>query len=255
MDLKPYLVTIILPVYNSSKFLVDCLESLNRQSYKNIQIIAIDDFSKDNTVKLLQKFKKTQKNFLLLKNKKHYGPAICYNRAIKYAQGQFLAFMNPNDKAAANRIKRQVQFLLANPKTVAVGTQFTRIDDKGKKIEKSELPLEHELIYHRLLPAASFQPETAMINRMLLPKDLLYFQTNKYPFLFTEVFVKLLQYGQLANTTDALYYRRDNVRRHGRKQSKLKHLTSVFQIWLKSRTNYDYRPSLRSVFTPLVKSA
>src|SRR3954470_6995683 len=97
MKLKESVVSILLPVYNAGKFLPECLESLKEQNYENIQIIAIDDKSKDNSYAILKKFQKQIKGLEVYKNKKHYGLAVCYNRAIRSAQGTFIAFMNPND--------------------------------------------------------------------------------------------------------------------------------------------------------------
>jgi glycosyltransferase involved in cell wall biosynthesis len=193
MKLQTSVVSVILPVHNAGKFLEACLDSLALQSYQNLQIIAIDDHSKDDSVAILRKFKKQFANFEIYRNKKRYGLAVCYNRALKRAKGKFVAFMNPNDMNAMSRFKRQVTFLLNNPKTVAVGTQYTSIDESNKKLERSELPETHETIYDTLIHTSSMHPETIMINRELLPKDLLYFRNNKYPFIFTEVFVKFFQ--------------------------------------------------------------
>ena len=87
-DKKP-LVSIILPVFNSEKFLHFCLKSLIRQSYKNIEIIAIDDNSKDNSFKILKSFRKQDKRLHVSKNIKKYGFPVCLNRALKKAKGQF----------------------------------------------------------------------------------------------------------------------------------------------------------------------
>src|SRR5664279_5544710 len=97
MKLKESIVTVILPVYNAERFLRECLESLKEQTYQDLQIIAIDDHSRDNSLSILKQYKKELHNLEVYSNKKRYGIAVCYNRAIKRSQGRFLAFMNPND--------------------------------------------------------------------------------------------------------------------------------------------------------------
>ncbi len=253
MKLKDSVVTVILPVYNASKYLPDCLHSLALQSYQDLQIIAIDDHSRDDSLKILRKYKKTFENFEIHSNKKRYGLAICYNRAIKRARGKYIAFMNPHDINAISRFKRQVNFLLNNPKTVAVGTQYTSIDDSNKKLIRSDLPEEHETIYDTLLHTSSLHPETIMVNRELLPNDLLYFKNNKYPFIYTEVFVKFFQYGKVANIRQSLYFHREGIKRHGKKSSKMNQLMSTMKLWFSSRSNYDYKPSVKSIIPQLVK--
>ncbi len=253
MKIKSDVVSIILPVHNAERFLSQCLESLKDQTYQKLQIIAIDDFSKDNSYKILKKFQKQFKNFEIYKNKKHYGLAICYNRALKQAKGQFIAFMNPHDMNAISRLKRQVSFLQKNPKAVAVGTQYTTIDENDRKLEKSNMPEEHEDIYENVIQASSLHPETVMINRERLPKDLLYFKHSKYPFVFTEVFIKLFNFGQVANIANSLYYHRDGVKKNPRQVSKVHQVTSMVKLWLTASTYNDNRPSFRSFLPQLVK--
>ena len=254
MKIKSDVISVILPVHNAARYLPQCLESLKEQTYKKLQIIAIDDFSKDDSVAVLEKFQIRFKKLEIYQNKKRYGLAICYNRALKVARGQFIAFMNPHDVNAISRLKRQMSFLQKNPKAVAVGTQYTSIDDNNKKLERSNLPEEHEVIYDTMIQAASFHPETVMINRAKLPKDLLHFTHNKYPFVFTEVFLKLSTYGMLANITHSLYFHRDGVKRNPRQLSKINQIASMMKLWVTSKTYNDTRPSFRTFFPQLVKS-
>lgn len=253
MKLKKSLVSIIMPVYNAEDFLPQCLETLTKQIYPNLEIIAIDDYSNDDSLKILKKFKKKYKTIKTIQNKKHYGIAVCYNRAIRVACGQFVTFMNSRDLVSLQRIKRQVNYLHANPKTVAIGSQYISIDENNKTLKKSSMPHEHEKIYHAILPSRSLKPETILINRMLLPKDLLHFTTNKYPLIFTEVLIKLLQYGKIANLKQSFYFHRVGVGQPSRRSSRLKQAFSLLQLFLKSRSSYDYRPSLVSSI-PTIKS-
>lgn len=253
MKIKDSVVTVILPVYNASKFLSDCLNSLALQTYQDLQIIAIDDHSRDDSLKILRQYKKKFDNFEIYHNKKHYGLAICYNRAMKRTRGKFVAFMNPHDVNAISRFKRQVNFLLNNPKTVAVGTQYTSINESNKKLERSDLPEEHDTIYDNLIHTSALHPETVMINRTLLPKDLLYFKNNKYPFIYTEVFVKFFQYGKVANIRQSLYLRREGIKRPGRQASRLSETVTMLKLWLSSRSNYNYKPSVKSILPQIVK--
>lgn len=235
------LVSILLPIYNNHHFLTDCLKSLLSQSYKNLEIIAIDDYSKDKSHKLLKAFKKKDKRLRVYKNKKRYGIAICLNRGLRRAKGTLIAFMDPNDVSTPDRIRRQVSFLSKNPQVVAVGTQ----------IAKTRFPQDHQTIIYSLLSGKSLQFETAMINKMLLPKDLLHFQKTGYPILFTDLFTKLLPFGELANLPWALYQKRqtENV-----SVKILKLVPPVVRLWLASFAS-DYRLPLRSLFSPLARQA
>lgn len=252
MKLQESLVSVILPVSNASSHLAECLESLLKQNYGKIEIIAIDDRSKDSSYAILKHFKQLDERMRIYRNKKKYGMSICYNRAIKKARGQFITFMNPNDKNALNRLHRQVKYLTEHQKVVAVGTQVMHIDGKAKRIEATNFPSDHESIYQNFLRGLTMQFETVMINRFLLPKDVLKFTSNSYPFLYTEVFIKILQYGRFANISTALYYHRKYISEASMKITTIKKSFELGKLWVKSVSEHDYRPSLKSLLEPQI---
>lgn len=250
--ITPSLVSIVLPVYNAGEQLRDCLDSLIRQTYTELEIIVIDDLSRDQTHKILSEYRKLDKRIKVYRNKKHYGLTVCYNRGLTHAHGQFITFMNPADRSSLHRIKRQVRFLHHNPRIVAVGTQYFDITADNTRLQPSNLPLLHNEIYKTFLHRLSIKPETLLINRELLPRDILKFGYHKYPFIFTELFVKFFQYGSFANLPQAYYYHRIDKKMPRSNKSTLNHALSVSKIWLASIANYEYRPSLRSFVLPLI---
>lgn len=247
------LVSILLPICNAEEHLALTIQSLLCQTYQHIEIIAIDDDSRDNSYKILRNLAKTDKRLKISKNKKRYGLGICLNRAMKQAKGSYIAFMNAHDISSLHRIKRQVSFLLQNPKTVAVGTQATLMKEKNKYLSKSAFPLIHDEIYHSLMTNTTLQYESLMINRKLLPKDLLKFSNHKYPLIFTEMIVKLIQYGKIANIDQNLYFHRLLPTASMRfKQNMIERKVSVGKLFLKSVAIYDYRPSVKALMQPLL---
>lgn len=235
MKRKKPLVSIILPTQNSSKFLRDCLQSVSSQSERQIEIIAIDDLSKDNSFKILSQYKKREKRLKIYKNKKRYGLSVTLNRAVKKAKGKFITFLNPEDTITKTRIKKQINFLISNPKVVGVGTQCIFIDNKNRKIGKSELPTEHQAIYQALVPGLSMEFETMMINREALPKDILKFDSNSKPFIYTDLLMKLTQYGELANLKQCLQFHKKDIEN---KSLNLDQMASFIKLWVKSVNIY-----------------
>lgn len=247
------IISIILPVYNVAQFLPETLNNLLTQSYRELEIITIDDRSTDASFKILSQFKKKYKRLRVYRNKKRYGLAVCLNRGLKRAKGTILSFANAKDTGTKERLQKQLRFLLENPKVVAVGTQCRFINSKDKRVGKTVFPLESEAIYQTLLHGASFQFESALINKQMLPKDLLKFTGNTYPFTYSEVFMKLFQYGQVVNLRQALYYHRKLEKTSYSKLTRTDTVVSFIKILLKSVAMYDYRPSLSSFLFPLVK--
>lgn len=249
------LISVILPVYNAGANLVACLDSLVSQSYINLEIIAIDDFSKDDSWKVLKIYKKFDKRIKIYKNVKQYGKAITLNRALRKAKGVYVAFMNAEDSWYKDKLKKQISFLQENSKVAAVGTQCTFINDDGKRIGISTYPHENDAIYHKPHHGISMHFETLLVNRLILPKDLLKFSTKASKFLYSDILIKLLQYGQLINLPHRLHYHRKHTiyRKHSI-TNKVLQLPSFMKLWIKSVDAYDYRPSLTSflfsVFNP-----
>ncbi len=250
MKEKP-LISVILSVHNSADTLSECVSSLLSQTYKDIEIIAIDDFSSDTSYSILKKLKKTHKNLRIYKNVKRYGIGITLNRLVKKAKGGFIAFMDTDDISSPNRLKKQVNFLLNNPQVIAVGSQCTFIDEKNKKIGRSDFPTENSLIYQNPLHGISMQFETVLINKTMLPKDVLRFHTGSNPFIYSDVLMKIAPYGKFANLKEFLHFHRNNPKIY---LSDIKrNLISLIKLWVKSKALYEYNAPLRSFFSPLIK--
>ncbi len=87
------MISIIIPAYNESKVISNCLESLFKQNYQNFEVIIIDDGSEDNTKFKVQSLKLKNKNILLL-SQKHQGPAVARNLGASHAKGDILVFVD-----------------------------------------------------------------------------------------------------------------------------------------------------------------
>lgn len=243
------LVSIILPVCNAESTIRDCVDSLLSQTYSNVEIIAIDDNSKDKTYKILRELRRRDKRLIISRNVKRYGLTVTLNRCLRKARGSYIAFMNQHDTSTPDRIKRQVYYLKRHTKVVVVGTQTVFISALDKKAERSSFPTDHETISKTFLTSDSLQLESVVINRYLIPRDLLKFSHQKYPLLYRTLLAKLLPYGKFANLNQHLYYRRreDSLDLHSMKSIALSHLS----LWLKARFVYGSGISWNSLVYPV----
>lgn len=239
---KP-LVSIILPVFKSEQYLEACLKSLSDQSYKNIEIVAVVDYLGDNSLKILRNYKKTDQRLRIYRNIQRYGLAATLNKAIDKAQGGYIAFMDPISLSYPTRINKQVKFLVNNPKVAAVGGQTGN----------SSYPLLHEDIYRNLISGSSMKFESTLLDKTRLPKDILKFKKETpYPFLYIDVFMKIGVYGELANLEEMLLRTRE-VSRQKKQTLNLKKKLSFLKILFESTTVYEYKPSMRSLLSPIIK--
>ena len=90
-------ISIITPVFNRERYISRFLKSIQNQLFYKLEIILIDDCSIDNSIKIIQKYKKQDKRLLLLKNKKNKGTLISRNIGVLYSKGKYIILPDPDD--------------------------------------------------------------------------------------------------------------------------------------------------------------
>lgn len=101
------LVSIIVPIYNSEKFLYSLLNNLIQQTYKNIEIILVDDGSTDNSLKICNEFKKNDNRIKIL-SKENEGVSVTRNKGIDVATGEYITFLDSDDTLNSKYIEELV---------------------------------------------------------------------------------------------------------------------------------------------------
>ena len=101
------LVSIIVPIYNVEKYLEKCIKSLINQTYRNLEIILINDGSTDESCKICKRYK-NQDNRILFINKKNGGSASAKNIGLKIAKGDYIAFVDSDDFIELDMIEYMV---------------------------------------------------------------------------------------------------------------------------------------------------
>ena len=98
------LLSLIIPVYNSEKYIIKCLNSIIPYMNDNTELIIIDDCSKDDSLKLINNYitKSKNKNIALLKNKSNIGAGLSRNKGLKIATGKYIGFIDSDDYVDKN---------------------------------------------------------------------------------------------------------------------------------------------------------
>ena len=104
-------VTILLSVYNGEKHLSESIDSLLFQTYKNIEILIIDDNSNDATFDICKKYEESFNNIKVFKNLKNLGLTKSLNILIEHSSGTYLARQDADDISEATRIEKQIKFI------------------------------------------------------------------------------------------------------------------------------------------------
>lgn len=114
-------VSVIIPAYNSAKYIIAALDSIKSQTYQDIECIVIDDCSTDETWELIQSAVKNDKRIKAYSNSKNIGIGGNRRYGIELARGEFICWQDADDLSTPTRIEKQVEFLLKNPEVGAVG--------------------------------------------------------------------------------------------------------------------------------------
>jgi glycosyltransferase involved in cell wall biosynthesis len=137
------LISVVIPTYNCAKYVGSALKSVFDQSYDNIEVIVVDDGSTDDTIDVLQPFM----NDIIYIHQENTGLPGARNRGIKEAAGEYVAFLDADDRWRKHKLEIQVKFLEAYPSVHIVFTDFSVFSEDGYKEEtyfRKCFPIFHE---------------------------------------------------------------------------------------------------------------
>lgn len=127
------LVSIIMPCYNSSKYISQTIESVIAQSYTNWELLITDDCSTDNSRNIVEEFSKSDHRIRLLRLEKNSGAGPARNNSIKEAKGRYIAFLDSDDLWKPEKLTKQLEFMKIN-KYQFVTCQTEVVDGENKLI-------------------------------------------------------------------------------------------------------------------------
>ena len=151
-------IDIILPNYNSSKFLKQTLNSIIMQTYKNWKLIIIDDCSDDKTKNILKKYSK-DKRIKMFWLKKNNGAGFCRNYGIKKSKSPYVAFIDSDDVWKKNKLEKQIIFMKKNNFSFS----YTNYETFGEKKKIIIPPLRFD--YKSFINNTSIGTSTMMVKR------------------------------------------------------------------------------------------
>ena len=124
------LISIITPSYNSEIFIKDTIQSVVIQTYKNWEMIIVDDCSSDSSVGLIQELIKDESRIKLVVLEKNAGAAMARNKALELASGRYLAFLDSDDIWLPTKLEKQLKFMQTNNYPISF-TSYETIDENG----------------------------------------------------------------------------------------------------------------------------
>lgn len=161
------LVSIVVPVYNAEKHIKETINTIKKQTYKNYEVIFIDDASTDKSVSIIES--KMSEKMKLIKLDKNKESAVARNFGIENSKGRYICFLDADDLWENEKIEKQVKFM--EQKQCAFSyTSFCYITEK-RKICSRKVQIPEKLDYKQALKNTRILPSSAMFDIKLISKN------------------------------------------------------------------------------------
>jgi glycosyltransferase involved in cell wall biosynthesis len=205
------LVSVIMPVFNSAKYLKSAINSILNQTYENIELIIVDDGSTDESVEIIKLISSSKIKFS--QNEKNLGVSATRNRMIDLAKGKYLALMDSDDISTSYRIEKQVDFLEKNDEYGLIGGHYERFSTYGffKKRKNHKQSLIQEENQANLNFMGSIAAPTAMFRASTLKNNSLYFDINLKIAEDYDLWRRIGLHSKVTNIDEMLIYYRKHL--------------------------------------------
>ena len=166
------MVSIIVPVYMAEAYIAETIEMVRRQTYKNWELILVDDASPDNSAEIIQGIiQKAKECIHLIKKEKNEGAARARNTGIEHAKGRYIAFLDADDVWKPDKLEKEVNFI-KDRQAEFVFTAYEFGDEDARGLGKI-VHVPERLTYRKALSRTVIFTSTVMFDMSKLTKELI----------------------------------------------------------------------------------
>ncbi len=238
---KKNLISIIIPYHKKKNFFKETIQSINKQSYKDFEVIIIYDDSDKSELnyikKILSNFKFKKK---LIINKKIIGAGLSRNKGIKVSKGEYIAFCDADDIWSRDKLKIQLKFMKKN-NIFFSHSNYLIIDYNSKIISNFKVP--KNISYNQLIKSCDIGLSTVMISKVLIKRYLFSNLKTKEDYLLWIKLIKHLKNFKSINK-NLVYWR---YLENSLSSSNIQKLRDAFKLY-KNYLNFSFLFSIFCVF-------
>jgi glycosyltransferase involved in cell wall biosynthesis len=161
-------ISVIMPAYNCEKYIIDAIESVLAQTYKNFEIIVIDDGSTDNTREVLRKY--IENGTIRYTYQKNAGVSTARNTGIRQAEGDLIAFLDSDDLWLNHKLQVQSDLFKKYPAVDCLGGDLIGIDESYEYSDTEEMKID-KIEYETMIIQNKLRTSTVMVKKEILPKS------------------------------------------------------------------------------------
>lgn len=196
------MISVILPAYNAQNTIGETIQSIITQTYRDWELIVINDGSTDDTRGVVMSFKDNRIRYI--ENDGNKKLIYTLNRGIELASGEYIARMDADDICHPNRFEKQVKYMESHPDVIVCGTQINYFGTKSSNYRKLVFPTKDKHLKEMLAMSTCFAHPTVMIRKSALIEsgyryDLDYMNAEDY-----SLWIDLMNYGKFGNLPDHL---------------------------------------------------
>lgn len=199
-------VAVIIPVYNSSKTIDKCIESIFNQTYKNLVVICINDASTDNSFEKLLFWQKKygSEKFTIISNEKNLGVTKTLNRGLNLVNTRYTARLDADDWWEKSKIEKQIKFLKKNPEYKIIGSDY--INYNGKIEKRVYTREDNDMIRMNIIRCNPFAHSCVIYDTELVKKVGGYDESIKYGGDY-DLYLRMFPFTKFHNLKEFLCFR------------------------------------------------
>lgn len=202
-------ISVIMPLYNAEQFVKKAIESILQQSFKDFELILIDDCATDNTLDVVSSIKSSK--IKIVNNEKNSGIAYSRNKGLELADGQYIALMDDDDLTVPNRFETQIGYLETHNDIDVIGGRHCIIDQRDQIIRTCREPLNNpQYIRADMMLYDSIANGSAMIRNDFLKENQIKYQENCLGMEDYRFWIDCSVRGKVTNLSDILLYWRNS---------------------------------------------
>ena len=173
------LISVIIPLYNETRFLKKALDYIFNQTYKKIEVIIVDSSVNQEVCEILSEYQNEYQDKIYVYKQEKNGVAAALNYGITKANGEFIARMDADDIACVNRFEKQIVFFHQHPEVNVLGSRTIVIDENDMQLYQSKVPEKQENIETNLIFENPMWHPTLMFRKSVFDSGYSYDIHNK----------------------------------------------------------------------------
>jgi glycosyltransferase involved in cell wall biosynthesis len=190
--------------YNAEKFLKESILSVINQSFKNWELIIVDDNSSDRSLEIAKFFENNDNRIFVYSSPQNLGPGSARNFAIEKSKGVWLAILDADDVFFPEKLEKQVAIISVNPSSVLIGSGVVSIDEFGNIISSYRYPIRSSSLKSNLKRFRAFPPHSSLMYFSNSVKELGGFNNVFSPSEDYDLWLRLLDKGDFCCVNDYL---------------------------------------------------